>query len=158
VRFGVVARCRHHSLQAAVSARERKQCLHVGWHLNPRGAGFFFGMDEARRFNAANGLRMIVRSHELVQKGFAVGGKKDVITVFSAADYRNKGNNGAVPDLHAVGFRVGSRVGFLVTPCGFLWSSLRHERRCGITQGCCRNVNAGIRGAIHAPCQQSGSC
>jgi len=67
----------------------------AGWTLNPRGAGYFFGMDEARRFNAANGLRMIVRSHELVQRGWAIGGEKDMITVFSAADYRNKGNDGA---------------------------------------------------------------
>ena len=54
-------------------------------------------MDEARRFNAANGLRMIVRSHEMVRRGWAIGGKKDVVTVFSAADYRNTGNDGAVP-------------------------------------------------------------
>ena len=73
----------------------------AGWTLNPRGAGYFFGMDEARRFNTANGLRMIVRSHELVQKGYGIGGKKDVITVFSAADYRNMGNDGAVCDLLA---------------------------------------------------------
>ncbi len=99
-------------------------------------------MDEARRFNVANGLRMIVRSHELVQRGWAIGGKKDVITVFSAADYRNKGNDGAVPDLHSVRVRVENRVGFLVTPCGFLWSSLQSERRCGIPQGCCRDVDA----------------
>ena len=53
-------------------------------------------MEEARRFNEANGLRMIVRSHELVRRGWAVGGRKDVITIFSAADYRGTGNDGAV--------------------------------------------------------------
>ena len=40
-------------------------------------------------------MRMIVRSHELVHSGWAIAGKKDVITVFSAVDYRNTGNDGA---------------------------------------------------------------
>jgi len=90
----------------------RRPVFHVacdpdtGWTLNPRGAGYFFGMDEAQRFNAANSLRMIVRSHELVHRGYAIGGKKDIITVFSAADYRNMGNDGAVPDCHRVVIRV----------------------------------------------------
>ena len=43
-------------------------------------------------------MRMIVRSHELVNKGWAIAGKKDVITVFSAVDYRNTGNDGATLD------------------------------------------------------------
>ncbi len=43
-------------------------------------------------------MRMIVRSHELVHKGWAIAGKKDVITVFSSVDYRNTGNDGATPD------------------------------------------------------------
>ena len=67
----------------------------TGWTPNPRGAGYFFGLDEARRFKEANGVRMIVRSHELVNKGWAIAGKKDVITVFSSIDYRNTGNDGA---------------------------------------------------------------
>ena len=41
-------------------------------------------------------MRMIVRSHELVHSGWAIAGKKDVITVFSAVDYRNTGNDGAL--------------------------------------------------------------
>ena len=66
----------------------------AGWQPNPRGAGYFFGLDEARRFKEANGVRMIVRSHELMHAGWSIAGKKDVITIFSSLDYRNTGNDG----------------------------------------------------------------
>ena len=56
--------------------------------------GNFFGLDEARRFKEANGVRMIVRSHELMHAGWSIAGKKDVITIFSSLDYRNTGNDG----------------------------------------------------------------
>ncbi len=80
-----------------------RSCM-TGWTPNPRGAGYFFGLDEAQRFKEANGVRMIVRSHELVHKGWAIAGKKDVITVFSSVDYRNTGNDGVMLDatLHSL--------------------------------------------------------
>ena len=80
-------------------------------------------MDEATRFNAANGLRMIVRSHELVRRGWAIGGKKDVVTVFSAADYRNRGNDGASSGASGLASLYTCP---LVPAC---WTDAQHQRR-----------------------------
>lgn len=66
----------------------------TGWVPNRRGKGFYFGMDEAHRFVEANGLRAIVRAHEFAAHGYNMDG--DVITVFSAADYRDRGNDASV--------------------------------------------------------------
>lgn len=70
----------------------------TGWEPNRRGAGYYFGMEEASKFLEANGLRAIVRSHEMVQEGWRVENAEEgkVITVFSAADYRGHGNDSAV--------------------------------------------------------------
>ena len=84
-------------------------------------------MEEARRFNEANGLRMIVRSHELVRRGWAVGGRKDVITIFSAADYRGTGNDGAVS------FCWRARPASLLVGT----SDVQHQQRQCFTPHCC---------------------
>lgn len=52
-------------------------------------------MEEANRFLQDNGLRAIVRSHEFPEAGYKIEG--DIITVFSAADYRDRGNDGEPP-------------------------------------------------------------
>ena len=62
-----------------------------------RGAGSKFGPDVAERFLKAEGLKLLIRSHECVKAGYdwAFAGKRTVMTLFSASNYggrsRNKG-------------------------------------------------------------------
>jgi serine/threonine-protein phosphatase 5 len=61
-----------------------------------RGVGFSFGPDITQAFLEKNGLKMLVRSHEVKEEGYLVehGGK--TITVFSAPNYCDSmGNKGA---------------------------------------------------------------
>lgn len=41
-----------------------------GWAFNPRGAGWLFGDKVAREFIHQNSLELIVRAHQLVDKGY----------------------------------------------------------------------------------------
>ena len=74
--------------------------LFAGWSTNPRGAGYFFGIDVLRKFNQRHGLQLVVRSHEMQQKGWsAIGltqpnGSPSLVTVFSAPNYRQMRNIG----------------------------------------------------------------
>lgn len=58
-----------------------------GFQNNPRGAGFLFGESEVDMFLNRNGLKKIVRSHQLVMEGYKeyYGGK--LITIWSAPNY-----------------------------------------------------------------------
>ena len=61
-----------------------------------RGVGVAFGQDVTERFLAANGLELLIRSHECKDEGYEVehGGK--TITVLSAPNYCDQmGNKGA---------------------------------------------------------------
>ena len=60
---------------------------------NPRGAGIMFGADVSARFLMANNLKLIIRSHECMQKGYAMHHHDMVITVFSASNYCSTMNN-----------------------------------------------------------------
>lgn len=42
----------------------------AGWRQNSRGAGYVFGRNEVMKFNHLNRIRLITRSHQLVQEGF----------------------------------------------------------------------------------------
>lgn len=67
-----------------------------GRHPSKRGVGVAFGQDVTERFLQANGLELLVRSHECKDEGYEVehGGK--AITVFSAPNYCDQmGNKGA---------------------------------------------------------------
>ena len=71
-------------------------CDMNGRHPSKRGVGVMFGPDVAERFLTANGLKMLVRSHEVKPEGYEYqkGGK--VLTVFSAPNYCDQmGNKGA---------------------------------------------------------------
>ena len=68
-----------------------------GWSVSPRGAGFVFGSDVVEQFNRRNDFRMIVRSHQLVMKGFKELFRGSVTTVWSAPNYMNRcGNSAAI--------------------------------------------------------------
>jgi serine/threonine-protein phosphatase 5 len=64
---------------------------------SPRGVSSTFGPDITDRFLRANHIELIIRSHQVVENGYAIqhGGK--CITVFSAPNYIGQmGNKGAV--------------------------------------------------------------
>lgn len=71
-----------------------------GWYMSKRGAGYEFGQDVSEHFNHQNGLKLIVRAHQLVMDGFQWCHDKSVVTVFSAPNYCYRcGNQGAVMDI-----------------------------------------------------------
>ena len=52
-----------------------------------RGVGVAFGPDVAQRWLAANGLQMVVRSHEVKEEGYEVAHGGYTVTIFSAPNY-----------------------------------------------------------------------
>ena len=72
----------------------------LGWGISPRGAGYTYGQDVSEAFNHANGLRFIVRAHQLVSEGYLWQHAGAVVTVFSAPNYCYRcGNRAAVVDV-----------------------------------------------------------
>jgi len=72
----------------------------IGWGISPRGAGYTYGQDVSEAFNHANGLRFIVRAHQLVSEGYLWQHGGAVVTVFSAPNYCYRcGNRAAVVDV-----------------------------------------------------------
>ncbi|GJQ15286.1 hypothetical protein GpartN1_g7077.t1 [Galdieria partita] len=67
-----------------------------GWGISKRGIGVSFGPDVTRRFLDANQIALLVRSHEMKEKGYEVEAENRLITVFSAPNYCDQmGNLGA---------------------------------------------------------------
>lgn len=64
-----------------------------GRHSSPRGAGLLFGPDVTKKFLDINKLRLVIRSHECMQKGFEMHHHDTLITVFSASNYTGTCNN-----------------------------------------------------------------
>lgn len=62
-----------------------------GIQPSPRGAGCLFGPDELKKFLDRNDLEFLVRSHQLVQKGFKIAGR--CIFVWSAPNYLGTAGN-----------------------------------------------------------------
>lgn len=61
--------------------------LCAGRSPSKRGVGCQFGPDVTKRFCEQNGLRYVVRSHEVKQDGYEVAHGGKCITVFSAPNY-----------------------------------------------------------------------
>ena len=69
----------------------------AGWVLSNRGAGFLFGSGVHRKFLAANGLELTVRSHQLAMDGYQFHFRESLLTIWSAPNYCNRcGNSAAV--------------------------------------------------------------
>lgn len=67
-----------------------------GWGPSKRGIGVAFGPDVTHRFLDANNLDLVVRSHEMKERGYEVGADGRLITIFSAPNYCDSmGNEGA---------------------------------------------------------------
>ena len=113
-----------------------------GWGISPRGAGYTFGQDVTEQFNRVNGLKFIIRAHQLVSEGFHWQHDGGIVTVFSAPNYCYRcGNRAAIVEIdeamnhtmiqydHApprgitdVQRSVPDYVGSLrVQPCRFFW-------------------------------------
>ena len=96
----------------------------TGWSHSPRGVSYNFGLGAVRDFMGRTGLRSIVRAHSMQAEGFEVLGSHEVITVFSAVNYRGSGeepghltsqlskeSSGLLPGLRTVAGRtIGSGV------------------------------------------------
>lgn len=71
-----------------------------GFHASPRAAGFLFGSDTTDKFIHRNSLSMIARAHQLVMDGYSYQHKKQIATIFSAANYCYRcGNQAAVMEV-----------------------------------------------------------
>lgn len=64
-----------------------------GWSPSKRGVGVAFGPDVAHRFLDANGLDLLIRSHEMKDEGYEVEADGRVITIFSAPNYCDQMHN-----------------------------------------------------------------
>jgi len=62
-----------------------------------RGVGLSFGPDVTANFLSRNGLKMVVRSHEVKDEGYEVEANGQLVTIFSAPNYCDQmGNKGAL--------------------------------------------------------------
>lgn len=61
---------------------------------NPR-RGPLFGPDACKKFLETNGIKRIIRAHQIAQNGFWHAFDNKVMTVFSAPNYKNSGTNDA---------------------------------------------------------------
>ena len=74
----------------------------TGWMKSQRGVGYLYGSDVTSTFLEINGLKGLIRSHQLAYEGFKFHfEEKNVITVWSAPNYCGRCfNRGAVLNLN----------------------------------------------------------
>jgi len=65
----------------------------VGWAPNRRGAGILFGKKLTMNFVIKNDVDLIVRSHQMVDKGYKVSHERRLVTLFSASCYCGTNSN-----------------------------------------------------------------
>jgi serine/threonine-protein phosphatase 5 len=71
-------------------------CNENGRHVSKRGVGLAFGPDVAEKFLRTNGLKYLIRSHEVKDEGYEYQKGQRVITIFSAPNYCDTmGNKGS---------------------------------------------------------------
>jgi len=76
----------------------KKQISRKGWKDSDRGTGFLFGSDTAEKFLKHHDFDMICRAHQVIDKGyeFPFYPTSQLVTIFSAPNYENCHNNGAI--------------------------------------------------------------
>ncbi|CAL6307411.1 unnamed protein product [Bathycoccus prasinos] len=62
-------------------------CDSCGKFPNKRGVGIAFGPDITKNFLNKNGLKLVIRSHEVKDQGYEIQHGNNLITVFSAPNY-----------------------------------------------------------------------
>jgi len=67
-----------------------------GWEPSDRGISYVFGADVVSRFLRQHDLDLIVRAHQVVEDGYEFFAKRQLCTIFSAANYMGEFNNAAV--------------------------------------------------------------
>lgn len=65
----------------------------LGRGPSKRGVGMSFGPDVTKRFLEANGLDMVIRSHEAKAEGYEIEADGKLVTVFSAPNYCDHAGN-----------------------------------------------------------------
>jgi serine/threonine-protein phosphatase 4 catalytic subunit len=71
-----------------------------GWNTSPRGAGYLFGGNVVEDFLQRNGLKYIVRAHQLAMEGYKLHFNEKLITIWSAPNYCYRcGNIAAIMEL-----------------------------------------------------------
>eukprot|EP00760_Papus_ankaliazontas_P038559 PhM_4_TR9185/c0_g1_i1/m.67716 len=72
-----------------------------GFYGNLRGLGHLFGPDVTHHVLRINHMTMLVRAHQCVKSGFQFDHSEYLVTLFSAPNYCNLGNKGAILVLDA---------------------------------------------------------
>lgn len=73
--------------------REEPSIRTHGWANNSRGAGILWAPALTMKFLERNRLRLIIRSHQMVDEGFKYHHSHHVVTLFSASYYCGKNEN-----------------------------------------------------------------
>lgn len=63
------------------------------WGLNPRGAGYLFGLRPVQEFCHNNKIDLITRAHQLAMDGYNYKFDNKLITVWSAPNYMYRSGN-----------------------------------------------------------------
>ena len=65
------------------------------WGDNDRGSGVLFGPAVVKEFLEKNKMRLIIRAHQMVEKGYELLFNNTVLTIFSCPNYARTFNNAA---------------------------------------------------------------
>ncbi|CAA3011700.1 serine threonine- phosphatase PP1 isozyme 2 [Olea europaea subsp. europaea] len=64
-----------------------------GWGMNDRGVSFTFGSDKVTEFLVKHDLDLVCRGHEVVEDGYEFFADKQLVTIFSAPNFRGEFDN-----------------------------------------------------------------
>lgn len=67
-----------------------------GWAENDRGVSFTFGSNIVKEFLAKHDLDLVCRAHQVVEDGYEFFAQRQLVTVFSAPNYVDHDNAGAM--------------------------------------------------------------
>ena len=79
------------------------------WGVNDRGVSFTFGKDVVKSFLRNHDLDLICRAHQVVEDGYEFFAARKLVTVFSAPNYGEFDNAGAmmtINDKLCISFQV----------------------------------------------------